>query len=601
MVEESDNRIKIHPSTEATGGNPIVLADVPIPHTELKVNDIKQWTNYRCAGEKDRARSCEVLCSQRVYEIVVEHLKADTKREHGGFLFGYESSHPESKEPVVVIVDAVPATKTSGTPTRLTFTNETWRDLDEEIARRYANEPRIPEQVGWYHSHPNISIFLSHYDLDVCTTYARRKYPVALVVDPVVNRGGFFIGSAQGYDAHAPQGFWEAHDRSTEPVVTWINMKREPERPELLVAESPPGEKPEPKPISPVLVRFSAGAAVATLGAMCVLMLAAIIYLLVAQRNDHADLYEMNNRLVAVQEEIGKLTGHPFHMKSAKPITLKVTPATETLASDQTATFQIDMSQLKNIEPRWSADPAVGNITPKGGAVDYKAPRVIDQEQTIKVSAEIDDDNVTVEPARVKLLASPKVSLSIEPSDPQLKPKQTVQFHAKLAGASKDISRAAWRTASCDNDCGSISKNGLYTAPASIRSNHEVTIIATSVADPSQSARAVVMLIAPVSDSSHAAGNLAEKGAVSSGGGTASTATTKSSGQKEQGQANAAPTGTQAAQPAAHQPVADSSSDSGKSPSSPPTGGTQDKPAAAGKPSSATADPQQPKADTDHS
>src|SRR5262249_26613022 len=184
-----------------------------------KLSVFSKLTFHRSDSE-ERERRCEVIFLQSAYQKVVEHLAHDTTREHGGFLLGYESSL-ESGTPAMVIVDAVAGRHTEGTPVRLTFTNDTWRDLDDEILRRYPDGERVPQRVGWYHSHPNITIFLSQYDLDVCKTFDRRRYPVALVVDPIKNRGGFFVGEAKHYRPHSPQGFYEAHDLAAEPVVTW--------------------------------------------------------------------------------------------------------------------------------------------------------------------------------------------------------------------------------------------------------------------------------------------------------------------------------------------------------------------------------------------
>src|SRR4030095_15341295 len=147
--------------------------------------EVDQWlrnaaplTSFRCEGEDESAREGRIIFPQSAYSQVVEHLSHDTSREHGGFLLGYETFLEESQCPIVVIERAVPAKYTDGTPVRLTFTTETWRDLDR-LTETLRSSGRVLQRVGWYHSHPDIAIFLSRWDLDVCKTFDRRRYPVA--------------------------------------------------------------------------------------------------------------------------------------------------------------------------------------------------------------------------------------------------------------------------------------------------------------------------------------------------------------------------------------------------------------------------------------
>ena len=86
-------------------------------------------------------------------------------------------------------------------------------------------------RVGWYHSHPDLNIFLSHWDLDVCKEFDRRQNPIALVVDPVKRRGGFFVRGKNGYQPQQAQGFLERHDLQESSIVDWINLKHEAAKP----------------------------------------------------------------------------------------------------------------------------------------------------------------------------------------------------------------------------------------------------------------------------------------------------------------------------------------------------------------------------------
>lgn len=205
-----------------------VLADEPRaasgPSTEAAV-DLRGLTSYRSEQESKQAGGCLIVFPQSAYRQVVTHLSEDTSREHGGFLLGYETWSEEARAAVVVVEHAIPAKFTSGTPVRLTFTKESWRNLDE-ITEKLSQNGHRPIRVGWYHSHPNISIFLSHWDLDVCKEFDRRQNPIALVVDPVNRRGGFFVREKSGYKPHSVLGFLERHDLQKESIVDWTNLTR---------------------------------------------------------------------------------------------------------------------------------------------------------------------------------------------------------------------------------------------------------------------------------------------------------------------------------------------------------------------------------------
>ena len=46
--------------------------------------------------------------------------------------------------------------------------------------------------VGWYHTHPNIGIFLSSTDITTCMMYYRKPYQIAIVIDPIRDHRGVF-------------------------------------------------------------------------------------------------------------------------------------------------------------------------------------------------------------------------------------------------------------------------------------------------------------------------------------------------------------------------------------------------------------------------
>lgn len=188
------------------------------------MDDLGGFTLYRAERENRQPGDYNVLISQRAFRAIWKHLSTDTSREQGGLLLGYSVIPEDGGPPTVVIVGSFPAKHSEGNAVRVAFLKETWDQWDE-VQKTISDSGIHLERVGWYHSHPNIKIFLSSYDLDVCKTFNRKPYPVALVIDPVQNRAGFFIRSANGeYQPYSPQGYWQIGvDGETVPSV--INME----------------------------------------------------------------------------------------------------------------------------------------------------------------------------------------------------------------------------------------------------------------------------------------------------------------------------------------------------------------------------------------
>jgi len=191
--------------------------------TPAGVDALGGFTLYRCDGENRASGDYNILISQRAFRAIWKHLSLDTSREQGGLLLGYSVKPEGEGPPTVVIVGSFPAKHTEASAVRVAFLKETWDHWDE-VQKTISDAGVQLERVGWYHSHPNIKIFLSSYDLDVCKTFNRKPYPVALVIDPVQNRAGFFIRGANAeYQPYSPQGYWQI-SLGGEAAPPMINM-----------------------------------------------------------------------------------------------------------------------------------------------------------------------------------------------------------------------------------------------------------------------------------------------------------------------------------------------------------------------------------------
>ncbi len=129
-----------------------------------------------------RSTRWRVVLDAGVSVSIDRHLGATTNVEQAGVLVG---THDED---AVYIHAAIPARHGRAERTAFTFTQETWADVNETLERDHAGGMI----VGWYHSHPGFSVFLSDYDTFVHRSFFRDPWQVAYVVDPLSTESGFF-------------------------------------------------------------------------------------------------------------------------------------------------------------------------------------------------------------------------------------------------------------------------------------------------------------------------------------------------------------------------------------------------------------------------
>ncbi len=170
--------------------------------TEIKVQSSK-------GGETG---DLSIYLEAGVLQQIYYHLSFDTSRERGGILLGNfiksEGGHS------VEISDIVAAQDTESSGTRLKFTIDTWRKVDEESERKYPKGEKII--AGWYHSHPGMGVFVSDYDQDVHKAF-HSWWQVALVIDPKRKDVAFFV-SRSGKLVRCSNWYVYSDDKDVEAV-----------------------------------------------------------------------------------------------------------------------------------------------------------------------------------------------------------------------------------------------------------------------------------------------------------------------------------------------------------------------------------------------
>src|ERR1035437_9503531 len=187
---------------------------------------------------------------------------------------------------------------------------------------------------------------------------------------------------------------------------------------------------------------------------------------------------------------------------SLASISVSVTPATVHVPAGRQLQFSATVSGTSNSVVIWSLSGInctgneCGQIS-NGGL--YSAPAKAPTSNVITVTATSLADLTASGSASVILGSTSDVTVSVSPSQAIVLEGQQQRFLAFVGGTT--LTGVTWTLsgAGCGTyACGTVTQDGLYTAPAGVPSPPQVSITATSVADPSKSGSAVVTIAAPV-------------------------------------------------------------------------------------------------------
>jgi len=129
-----------------------------------------------------------VIFETSAHERMLSDACRDTTREHGGILTG-EAYRDPGGQYYVLVKDAIAATDSKGSPTHLRFKADSWKPIWDHLKLN----PSV-QIVGWYHTHPGLGVFLSGTDLRTQRLYFASPWNIAVVIDPVARKIGYFFG-----------------------------------------------------------------------------------------------------------------------------------------------------------------------------------------------------------------------------------------------------------------------------------------------------------------------------------------------------------------------------------------------------------------------
>ena len=170
-----------------------------------------------------------IVTHLEAYSVMHDHATAALPNETGGFLIGRVAFDHRDGCWHIEIEEAIPVVPDSQDPVHFTFT---WRDVDRVRSYREGQGKAL---VGWFHTHPDLGIFLSDTDLErTHRLLFNEPFQVALVYDPLRGRAGYFFWeAAQTIDAS--QAAWREFDIAVTADAGGL--------PEFIASEPPAGQE----------------------------------------------------------------------------------------------------------------------------------------------------------------------------------------------------------------------------------------------------------------------------------------------------------------------------------------------------------------------
>ncbi len=181
------------------------------------------------------------------------------------------------------------------------------------------------------------------------------------------------------------------------------------------------------------------------------------------------------------------------------PVVVSVSPVAAQVVAGGQQQFQVTVTGTTNKAVSWSlsgsgcSGSSCGTVT-SGGL--YSAPAIVPGPAQITLTAKSIADPTKSASATITIVAA--VVVKISPATAHVVIGTNQQFTATVTGSTDTSVKWSLIGASCTGSaCGTISSSGQYTAPTTIPNPPQVTVTATSNADPSKSASAIVTVVPP--------------------------------------------------------------------------------------------------------
>ncbi len=183
----------------------------------------------------------------------------------------------------------------------------------------------------------------------------------------------------------------------------------------------------------------------------------------------------------------------------AAAVSISINPGGANVNQGGTAQFSANVQNASNPAVIWSLSPAVGSVSANGF---YQAPSSITQNQNITIIATSVQDLTKSASATISLIAPPPPppptqappvtvnSVAVTPAAITVVQGNQQQFTAMVNGSPS--SAVTW---TISPQLGTMTSNGLYTAPGSVSSMQIVSVKAASTANPAKSSTTILFLM----------------------------------------------------------------------------------------------------------
>jgi proteasome lid subunit RPN8/RPN11 len=168
-----------------------------------------------CPCGSPAADDLPIFIDMDVLAEIEAHARSNSSVELGGVLLGGQFEDL-CGNPFVLVLDSLRAEHYESSGSHFKFTHDTWTQITRQ-RDQFSDEMQM---VGWYHTHPNLGVFLSGMDRFICEHFFNCPLDVALVVDPLRgDRGWFYWGGDGGRRLPRAQGFSVTASRFRRPEL----------------------------------------------------------------------------------------------------------------------------------------------------------------------------------------------------------------------------------------------------------------------------------------------------------------------------------------------------------------------------------------------
>ncbi len=159
------------------GKRPLIVSEERREVTELKPPSYYRFHDWNLTPDR-----IELFISRSAMQAVIEHCNdfVDENLEVMGFFMGDRFKWQDEE---YTLVEEIVTTDLDTTAVSVKFQREGFEKLFEQMEKHQSKYDYL--LVGWYHSHPGHTCFMSETDVDTQTTMFKQHYQCAMVVDPI--------------------------------------------------------------------------------------------------------------------------------------------------------------------------------------------------------------------------------------------------------------------------------------------------------------------------------------------------------------------------------------------------------------------------------